>query len=382
MARELKKVARQLDKSAWVLLICIFIIRLFASLLPAFEIDMTAWIAWASRLAALGPARFYSDQIWTQYTPGFLYWLWFLAKLNLANELAIKLTVLAADFLTGFLLWRVTQNRRAFVFYVLNPAVVFTGAVWGQIDGILTLFLFLAVYFLVFKKQLLRAVFFWTIAFLVKPQAIALLPILVFYGLKNFKLAKILLGSLVFLLTLYLFSLSFFPQNHVFGLASLIQKMSNYYAYTSVFAFNFWSLVGMWRADTLTFGGISYFHWGFILYLAALVLIFTSCKNKITKKENIFLMAALLFLAFFLFPTRVHERYLFPALAFLLAAGQRKLFWLTSFLLLINLYHPYAYYGDNFLVRPFLLNLTGQIAPFVAVGYLLIFGRVLLNAKK
>lgn len=389
MARELKTVAKRLDKSAWVLLVAVFIIRLFTCLLPSFTIDMTAWLAWAGRLESLGLAHFYSDTVWTQYTPGFLYWLWFLAKLNLANEMAIKLTIVVADFLTGFLLWKVTKDKKAFVFYVLNPAVIFTGSVWGQIDGVLTLFLFSAVYFLVFQKKVLLAGLSWIMALLVKPQAAAILPLLAFYGLRRFKLTKILLSILIALFVLAVFSFPFFPQDSIFGLWGLVQKMADYYAYTSVFAFNFWSLVGMWKPDSLLFLGLPYFYWGIILYLASLVLIIwrfiakqpVLLKNNLQKKENVWLLAALLVFAFFLFPTRVHERYLFPALAFLLAAGQKKLFWLTSFLLLINLYHPYAYYSNNFLVSSFLLDLSRQLAPVVAMGFLLIFGKI-LNAEK
>jgi Gpi18-like mannosyltransferase len=239
----------------------------------------------------------------------------------------------------------------------------------------------LAVYSLVFKKKLLWAALFWTIAFLIKPQAVAVLPVLVFYGLKKFKAPKIFSSILVSLFTLFLFSLPFFPKNNLLGLGALIGKMGAYYAYTSVFAFNFWSLVGMWKPDATLFLSLPYFYWGLLLYVFSLSLIFVRFRHKLQKKAAVLLWAALLVFAFFLFPTRVHERYLFPALAFLLAAGQRKLFWLTSFLLLINLYHPYAYYSDNFLSLPFLLKLTGQLAPFVAVGFLLIFGKI-LNAEK
>ena len=56
-----------------VLLIIAVLIRLFLNRLPSFEIDMNAWLAWALRMKELGPGKFYSDTVWTQYTPLYLY---------------------------------------------------------------------------------------------------------------------------------------------------------------------------------------------------------------------------------------------------------------------------------------------------------------------
>ena len=372
---------RSTDKSLIKLLLFVFLLRLLLSFLPSFEVDMSAWLAWAARLKTLGPAHFYSETVWTQYMPGFLYWLWFLAKLNLATEFWIKLTVIAADIFTGLLIWQITKKKSFFLFYVLNPAIVFVGSIWGQIDGILTLFLLLAVYFLVFKKQPAISFVFWGIAFLIKPQAIAVLPFLIFFAFRKFPWRRAFSAGLSGVLTLSLGSILFFPKENLWGLFKLVRQMGEYYGYTSVFAFNFWSLVGMWKPDSISIFGLPYFYWGLILYLLALGLIFIVFRNRIGQKTNIFLFTALLAFAFFLFPTRVHERYLFPALAFLLAAGRRKLYFLASLLFLVNLYHPYAHYSDNFLSVPSLLRLSGQLAPVMAVGFLLIFWRV-LNVKK
>ena len=350
---------------------------------------MSAWLAWAARLKTLGPAHFYSETVWTQYTPGFLYWLWFLAKLNLATEFWIKLTVIAADIFTGLLIWQITKKKSFFIFYVLNPAIVFVGSIWGQIDGILTLFLLLAVYFLVLRKQAVLAFCFWAVAFLNKPQAIAVLPFLIFFAFRKFPWRRAFSAGLSGVLTLSLGSILFFPKENLWGLFKLVRQMGEYYGYTSVFAFNFWSIIGMWKPDSISIWGLPYFYWGLILYLLALGLIFIVFRNRIGQKTNIFLFTALLAFAFFLFPTRVHERYLFPTLAFLLAAGKKRLYFLTSLLFLVNLYHPYAYYeiassasySDNFLVFPSLLKLSGQLAPFIALSFLLIFGKMLFLVK-
>ncbi len=128
-----------------LVLVATFIVRFFLSFLPSFSVDMGTWIAWAERLRDLGPASFYSDAVWTQYTPGFLYWLWLIGKLGIANELMVKIPVILADLVTGGIIWSLVRKVNAkfaaisFFFYVLNPAIIFNGSIWEQNDGIFTL---------------------------------------------------------------------------------------------------------------------------------------------------------------------------------------------------------------------------------------------------
>ncbi|MBI3443664.1 glycosyltransferase family 39 protein, partial [Candidatus Woesebacteria bacterium] len=322
------------------------------------------------------------------YTPGFLYWLWLAGKVGWLSDLMIKIPVVFADVATGALIWWVVRKadkkfaNLVFFFYILNPAVIFNGSVWGQIDGIFTLFLFLSAYFLIKKENYIASSLFWALSFLIKPQAIAVLPALSIVIFKKFSFKGLLFSTLVTLVTLLPLSLPFFPQNPVLGLPALVAKMSGYYSYTSVFAFNFWSLVGMWKPDSQVFLGLSLFWWGIILYAASLVAIIYGFRKNLDNKVVIYLILALSSFSFFLFPTRVHERYLFPALSFLLVyAGLTKskgligIFGLTSVLHLVNLYHSYSYYekADNVLKIEVLQNLTGQLAPVVGIGFLLLF---------
>jgi len=355
------------------------------SFLPSFEIDMNAWLGWANRLAQVGPTGFYSDAVWTQYTPGFLYWLWAMGKLGLTNPLAVKIPIMVADIVLGLLIYKIVSPKSkrwglaAFGLYALNPAILFNGSVWGQIDGILALFLFLAVYLLVERKVVLSSLS-WAAAFLIKPQAIAVVPLLILLMAKKFPAKKWLIWGSTAVAAILVLALPFFPSDPFLGLPELISKMGEYYAYTSVFAFNLWSLVGMWKADSMVFLGLPYVAWGAVAFGLSVLFIFLKFRAKLNEKGFVYLVASLLFLAFFLFPTRVHERYLFPALAFLITAAgvlkDKKLlagFVVVSFLFLLNLYHPYAYYNTNFLVSQNLLTLTGELTKVTAAGLLAIF---------
>ncbi|HEX6976933.1 MAG TPA: phospholipid carrier-dependent glycosyltransferase [Patescibacteria group bacterium] len=361
-------------------------VRLAFSLLPSFQIDMGTWLAWAGRLRDLGFDKFYSDTVWTQYTPGYLYWLWVMGKTGIISEVAIKLPVILADIGVGVIIWNLVRKvgkntaLAAFFAYTLNPVVIFNGSVWGQIDGIFTLFLFLAVYLINEKKSVVLGWSMWAIAFLIKPQAFAILPFLVLITLKKYTIKQILKAGIVTLLLILALSIPFFPTNPIFGLPDLINKMSLYYPYTSVFAFNVWTLVGMWKADSTTFLGIQYFYIGIGMYALSLLFLFWKFRNKLDEQKIVYLVVALSWIAFFLFPTRVHERYLFPAYAFLItgsALSKSKalsIFYVVlSFLNFLNLYHPYAYYAQNYLVSKWLLDFTGSASVSIGIGTFLIF---------
>jgi dolichyl-phosphate-mannose-protein mannosyltransferase len=360
-------------------ILIVFAIRFLFNFLPSFGFDMASWLGWTHKLATGGFAAFYSLNDWTQYTPGYLYYLWLIGKIGWVNELAIKIPVILADIATGFLIYLLVKKVdktlavASFFLYTLNPVVIFGGSVWGQIDGILTLFLFLSAYFLIEKENLVWSVFFWSVAFLIKPQAIAVLPAILMVSLiKKIKWREVIGAFLVGGGVIFAFSLPFFPGNPVLGLPQLIVRMSNFYSYTSVNAFNIWSWVGFWQSDATKFLGLTLFTWGtFFLIISVSVALFVF-RKKLNLKANYYLLFAILSLCFFLFPTRVHERYVFPFFAFLLTAAglskSRNLFGVyiaTSIASFLNLYYPYSYYYPTQLRSDLLYNLSASLAKVV-----------------
>lgn len=373
----------------------VLIVRLFFSLLPSFGFDMGSWLGWAGRLSSLGLAKFYTDQSWTQYTPGFLYWLWFIGKVGWVNDFAIKIPSILSDIGVGLLIWSLVNkvNKKlalvSFFLYILNPIIIFDGSVWGQIDGILTLFIFLSAYFLIEKKNFIWAVFFWSIAFLIKPQSIAFLPVFFLAVLlKKFRWKEAVFGGITGLATIFFLSLPFFPGNFILGLPEQIIKMSKYYSYTSVYAFNIWSWAGFWKPDTSMFLGLSLYVWGMLLLAVSILFCLIVFRNKLDKKANWYLVFAVLALCFFLFPTRVHERYLFPFFAFLLtAAGLSKspnlfgIYIVTSIASFLNVYYPYSYYYPKLLRSDFLYELSGGMAKIIGFIFLIAYFAILFVEK-
>ena len=143
------------------LLILGLAIRIYLISFPAFKIDMDAWVAWSYRLVDIGLSGFYSSQVWTNYTPGYLYLLYLLGGVNSLLSLKIEsliflIKLVSIGFEFGLVLFIYTKfksinhNQKIILISLLlfNPAFIFNSTVWGQIDGILTFFLILSVYFL------------------------------------------------------------------------------------------------------------------------------------------------------------------------------------------------------------------------------------------
>lgn len=346
--------------------IVLIIIRMGIALFPSFSVDMDAWMAWSYRLAELGFNHFYSSSMWTQYTPGYLYWLWVVGNLGWAHPWIIKLPTIVADLITAKLIIKIVGGSKRIkqcltIAYVLSPVILWDGAVWGQIDGILTMFMLASVYFLSEKQNWWMSWVSLAVALLIKPQAVAILPIIVILTVAKFGWGQLLIGaSLTGLIQIAGYA-PFFPNDPWGGMVMLLQQMSVSYPYTSLFAYNVWAWIGMWQNDTTIWFGKSYAFWGVISSgLAMLIIILKSIKNNLFNKLTIFWLSMMACWIFYLFPTRVHERYLFPMFAFamvVIGLGKKMIWsWLliiTTIIYWLNLYMPYSYYEPqtNWLVN-------------------------------
>jgi hypothetical protein len=153
--------------------------------------------------------------------------------------------------------------------------------------------------------------------------------------------------------------LPFFISEPITGPITLLSKMTSDYKATSLFAYNFWGVVGFWIDDSQMWFNLEYHRWG--LFLVALYWIFLTYLY-LKKSISLYALAALATLAFYFLPTRVHERYLYPAIPFLaLTFGEvknKKIIILSAILSLIyflNLYYVYVYYNEFYLKLPKLL---------------------------
>jgi Gpi18-like mannosyltransferase len=360
-----------------------FIIRVLLFPLQGYQNDMGTFISWFNTAADYGPRLFYSAVSWCDYPPFNIYLFWGFGSLAQALGLfgtpyvtyIVKLVPNIFDLLTaGVIYWFVRKQLSpklsliAAALYVFNPAVIFNAAIWGQFDSIYTLFLLLSLILALKSKPEFSAVSF-AVAVLTKPQAIALLPLIAFVIIKKSNIKRLLFSVTAFAATIFAVILPMQWSNPVTFLIDIYFGAYSGYEYTSINAFNLWGIFGLWVPD----GNLFILGWA----LFAAFSIFTLyVLNKRWGKSNqmlIFFTAFMLFFAFFMLPTRIHERYLFPAISMLalmfpFVKRARLLYGVITATFLTNvayvLYWLNLYANAGYSYGP---NLSGDIV-VVAVG--------------
>lgn len=401
--------------SIFNLLLVTFFLRLFLLPLPSFPIDMNDWIAWANHILRVGPGQFYAT-IWSDYLPGYLYVLWLLAALHqlfpwVPYEILLKLPAVVADIALGWLIYKIIRAVKTPRFallrsknfarsllvaslFLFNPFTFFLSSIWGQIDSFFSLILFLSVYLLIKKKELLTFIFLG-VAFLIKPQTILFLPLMLFYCHSYFKqnLSRDIFCAAIFIATIFVFSYPFFPDDPIFGLPKLIFKSTSTYPYTSVFAMNFWGIFGAWKLDSGLFLNLAYKNWGLVFLGLVTILIFILARRQKKTIANTYLFASLLVLSYFMLPTRVHERWLYPFFPLFLVAvanSKKKFLWFLflafSVLHFVNLYYVYTYYqlyvSPRFFQIDWLMKFIEKNFSLLSLASFLLYGGLIIYAVK
>ena len=355
-------------------------LRLVLATLPGFGVDVGTFQAWSMQLADNHPWNFYKSTSFTDYTPGFLYVLWLIGWLNeklqfspSTFEYVIKLPSVIADLASAYLLYRLLYGQKAEVrlgaaaLYLLFPAALLIGPIWGQVDSILAFFLLLSVYFIARGRPVAGSVAF-VAGFVIKPQAIGALPFLAFWIMRQHPPRWTAIGDsgiklpLPPRLWLYITGASFavilllilpFFTDKPWDLFSRLQDSANVYPYSSINAYSFWGIWGFWKRDDIQYWGVDHTYWGLVMFaVSVLAVVYTFRRSEGT--GMLALGTALSILAFNVFVTRMHERYLFPMFLPFLAAcvfTRNPLLWAIfaalGVLHFFNLYYAYAYYNPN-----------------------------------
>jgi hypothetical protein len=344
--------------------------------------DLGQFWQWAQALAANGPGSFYATVSSANYPPLYLYVLWLLGAVG-APDL-IKLPPILADigiaaivYAVGRRTWGERVGLLAAALFLFLPVSWYDSALWGQVDAAGTL-LVLAALVLLLDGWSEAALALAVLAVLVKPQyAIGLgivIPILIrrhllrpgsgpspvlrpslarldaaLGGLLDDQGPRRLVTSALLAVTaaivvLLPFDIAVFAPasladvpviGHVAGLLGLFGRLGGEFSVLTANAFNPWALVGdpslaqvlagssgSWLPDSLpVLGAVSAVTVGAVMLVGVGLLIAIGLLVR-DGLVPIMLGFTILALAFFVLPTRVHERYLFPffAAAALLAA--------------------------------------------------------------
>lgn len=300
---------------------------------PALEVsghvgDVIVVSRWAERMADAGPLSFYRDGGGSIY-PALLYLYWPLGAAFNGDELglAIKALAIPFDVAVGLLLYGMTARAAGWLaglgaaaLYLLNPAVVLAGPVWGQIDAAGTLAL-LAALLAAARGRPGLAAGLAVVAGMVKPQfGLVLIPVLVIGALewrrsRNLEPLAWALAGAITGYAIVASPLLLDPITHVQNVAHANSIRTE----ASVHAPNMWALAFGYEAPDTGFGGI-----GLALMGAGLLVSQLPLRHGRDLQTLLAVGTFVIFSSYFL-PTRVHERYLFPAMAVLapLAAVSR-----------------------------------------------------------
>jgi Gpi18-like mannosyltransferase len=363
-----------------ILLLVGLLLRLFLAyvLLPGsgFTSDIGTFTAWAVQLAQSGPGSFYATAGFADYPPGYMYLLWIVGELgNILAPLAhndptaataalVKIPPILCDIAIGYVLYRIVLSWRAgrpdarrlaliaAAIYVFNPVTWYDSAIWGQTDSVGSLVLLLSVWALI-RGNSEGAAVLATVAALIKPQfGVVALPLVGIVLLRRhlfrpedqphnkvlvpqrirgwfeyergaWRLVSSAVASLIVLLIIITpFSLG------PFDFLQQMAKTAGGYPWLSVNAYNPWAMIGSDGNQPLAFGG----GWspdtvpllgpipGFAIGTLLLAVGFALGLARVAWRDNrrtILVVGLVLALGFFMLPTRVHERYMFPIFVFL-----------------------------------------------------------------
>lgn len=318
---------------------------------PGYIFDIDSFVGWGKQIQMSGVGNFYSNSYdgyrYPPVVPALIAVLFDLFD-KYSCEAIVKYFATIFDFIlafvTMFVILRSKYEKKYYLvaLVVLQPAFALVSAGWGQVDSTLATFLVLSTILAIKNKYFATGLFIFSV--LIKPQAI--LAVFIYYlyvllskGYKEF-FRQIVFGVVVcavleFAMKVY-FKVSIWP---------FLTNSVGAYQNLSLNAFNLWWVIyghNSWDIKDTMGGLLSFKSLGLSLF-AVFVAPAIYYLKQVKKIENLMLVMGYIYLAFFIFPSQIHERYLFLSVAFLAFSPlvNKKFFW------------PYVILVASFLVNVF-----------------------------
>jgi dolichyl-phosphate-mannose-protein mannosyltransferase len=344
-----------------------------------FHYDTGTYKAWA--LTASDPAdplNLYKEGYFADYPPLYMYVLALIGSIArlLSWESSphfttlVKLPALLCDATTALLLRRLLREQLGHArglalasLYWLNPAMIFTGALWGQTEALLCMLVLLG--WLAWRADRLKtAAVVFAIALAFKPQGGLYAGVFAIAVALSSPWRRTAAAALVGIGAYALIVLPFAWSRPPDWLFSLYLNTASTYDYITVNAYNLWALLGWnWKQDAGTALGLSMQTWALIdAGIAILALaIWLGLRLRRTGDPRAgsvdvawaFVLATI---AFFMLAPRMHERYILMLLPmlFLLEPARIRLplvlLWTAA--ALANISYVYHYYIDLDQIAP------------------------------
>jgi len=296
-------------------------------------VDTSTFSAWFKTAAEHGPRVFYEATSFSDYPPFNVYIFWFFGSLAKSLSLfgtrsfiyLLKLPPNIFDVATSALIYVFLRRKLDFEpsilaasLYAFNPATIFNTSIWGQFDAVYTFFLILSLV-LILDSKIEYSVIAYTVAVLSKPQSIALAPLIVFLIAKEKGWKGVVTSTLISAATTLILIAPFKWSNPLDFLVETYITGYGGYPFTSIYAFNVWAFHGFWKPDSAKLLFLDFFTVGWLMFGALAVYALYHLSRGIDERRDlrVIFTAFVLLFGFFMLPTRIHERYLFPVFSVL-----------------------------------------------------------------
>ncbi|HJY98712.1 MAG TPA: hypothetical protein VJ227_03290 [Patescibacteria group bacterium] len=400
-------------KAIYKIILLALVLRLVISFL-GYHGDVNDFYWWAKELVFNGLSGFYDRNIANATQPiyppvtSYLFWgagqfhelflklLWFL-NINISifpsnlifwmespngwfifNKLPAILSDIGIIYVL-YLFGRSLKNEKAGLvaasLFAFVPTFWYNSSLWGQTESVFALPM-LGAFYLLHKNKIKSSIALYTLALLTKPTAFFAFPVFAFWVLRKGKAKEVGIGILYSTLLAIALYFPFHPEGIINWIISFyLRSLNGVLGYTVANAFNFWALIFGFdnRPDTSPLFGIPANIIGntlFISSVAAVVYLFMKKKDNI---NLILLSAAVVSFAAFMFLPRMHERYFYPTLIFLIPLAisnksMMKVFWAASIVHLINLFHFWWVPKVGFLVEFFSAQVVEKLLILFNIG--------------
>ncbi len=350
-----------------IIIILGFIFRItFSLIFPGFAGDIEALKNASIFLFKEPQSEFYKSFEIVTVSPTYSYILYIIGLIQTVLGLKsdgfffntlVKLPPIFADLLMGIFIYKLlysrTNEKKALFLslaYVLNPAVIVISGVWGQYDSVFAYLLVLSLYNLTNKKYLNSSVLY-VLALLAKPMSIIYLPIYLFAvyayfseskntfsAIKDF-LINIIINAATALLVLSPFISTIIADPGKYFEQILELNMN----YATINAYNFFAFLNAnWVPAENNFLFINFTVFSNIM-LTTIVVFSVFFLFYIKNEGKYFISALFVSVCYFMFTTKMHERYFFVSIPLLLIVF---IYMREKFMLLL-----YALFSSTFLMN-------------------------------
>jgi len=339
-------------------------VRLLISNNPGFAADVMQHKSWAESLYDHGLSSFY-DNTRSNLPPMFIYLLYLMSfpmeKFPDYAFMFLKLPGMIVDVLISITIYIAVKRKFntsevinnapiiCMSLFLFNPAVIFDSAVWGKWDdALVSFFLLLTVcYYNTYKVG-----GFYVLAIYSKLQGLIFAPILFRVSNLHRVIIPLVITAAVLLIPL---------REQLVAMYYYVKGSFDLFPHTTVNAYNFWWLLNWnnwtldwWHSplDTDVYFITTPKYYGILVYLLIAALLNIFLRKYRYNFRSLCFASFFIYLTFFMFFTRMHERYMYytlPFLALLAAlANNRKYLYVYILLSMTVFLNIYIIYEQNY----------------------------------